>query len=133
MPVFSLPSLPDIADDHDVARIVDAFYGDITDDPLLGRFFAGTDLDAHRPRMVAFWASVVFATGAYRGRPFDVHAGLPGLDAVHFTHWLARFRGVVDRHFSGPNADRMKARAEQIAGVFQVKLGLWPVLDAPAS
>ncbi len=131
MPDRSSP-LPDLYDDHDVARIVDAFYGDITDDPVLGRFFAGIDLDAHRPRMVAFWSSVVFATGAYRGRPFDVHADLPGLDAAHFTRWLERFHAVVDGRFSGPNASRMKARAEQIAGVFQVKLGLWPVLDGEA-
>jgi hemoglobin len=80
--------------------------------------------------MVAFWSSIVFATGEYRGRPFDPHARMPGLARAHFAHWVGRFHRTVDAHFEGERAERMKARAEQIAGVFQVKLGLWGVLDA---
>jgi len=38
---------------------------------------------------------------------------------------LGRFKKTIDDRFSGERADMMKARAEQIAGVFQVKLGLW--------
>ncbi len=124
--------LSDIETDADLAAIVDAFYGDIGGDALLGPYFAATDMRAHLPKMVTFWSSVVFSTGAYRGRPFDAHLGLEGLSAAHFARWVERFHATIEARFSGPNADKMKARAEQIAGVFQVKLGLWEVLSPQA-
>jgi hemoglobin len=117
----------DLQTTDDVRTVVHAFYGDMEADPVLGRYFAGLDWAAHLPKMVHFWSSIVFATGEYRGRPFDPHARMPGLRREHFAHWVARFQRTVDAHFAGENAERMKARAEQIAGVFQVKLGLWAV------
>jgi hemoglobin len=125
-----MPALPDIETEADVRAVVYAFYRDMEADPVLGPFFAGLDWEAHLPKMVSFWSSVVFQTGAYRGRPFDPHARMPGLDREHFAHWVGRFLGTVDGLYSGPRADLIKARAEQIAGVFQVKLGLWPTLSA---
>ncbi len=123
----------DIETPDDVRAVVHAFYRDMEADPVLGPHFAGLDWDAHLPTMVGFWSSVVFQTGAYRGRPFDPHARMPGLTREHFARWVGRFHGTVDGLFSGPHAALMKARAEQIAGVFQVKLGLWPVLDSQAA
>jgi hemoglobin len=121
---------PDLLTSDDVRAVVHAFYGDIEADPVLGPYFAGLDRGAHLPKMVHFWSSIVFGTGEYRGRPFDAHARLEGLERAHFARWLDRFRRTVDARFAGEHAERMKARAEQIAGVFQVKLGLWGVLDA---
>lgn len=115
----------DLQTELDVRQVVYAFYSGITGDPWLGRFFEGTDMERHLPRMIGFWSAVVFQTGTYQGRPFDAHLRLEGLTSYHFDRWLDRFRATVDARFHGPNADRMKARAEQIAGVFQVKLGLW--------
>ena len=120
-----LSDLQDIQTDADIRQVVDAFYGGIEADDLLGPYFRGLDWEEHLPKMTRFWSSVVFQTGTYRGRPFDVHLGLNGLSAPHFGRWIERFLATVDTHFAGPNADRMKARAEQIAGIFQVKLGLW--------
>lgn len=120
--------LPDIQTRDDIQQIVDAFYGDIHDDDVLGRFFAALDLEAHRPRMVAFWSSVVFQTGTYRGRPFDAHVSLPGLEPVHFQRWLERFVRVVDERFAGDAAERIKQRANQIALIFQIKLGFTGVV-----
>ncbi len=125
---------PDLRTDDDVRTVVHAFYRGVEADPVIGPFFAGLDWDRHLPRMVAFWSSVVFSTGAYHGRPFDPHARMPGLGREHFARWLARFEQAVDAHFAGDNADRMTAKAGQIAGVFQVKLGLWAVHDpSPAA
>jgi hemoglobin len=123
----------DLQTSDDVRTVVHAFYRDMEADTVLGRYFAGLDWAAHLPKMVSFWSSIVFATGEYHGRPFDAHARMPGLRREHFAHWVARFQRTVDAHFEGENAERMKARAEQIAGVFQVKLGLWSVLDAGAA
>lgn len=119
----------DIETPADVAAFVGAFYDGIASDALLGPFFAGLDWDAHLPRMVAFWSSVAFQSGQYRGRPFAPHARMPGLTREHFARWVGRFHRTVDASFAGPRADLVKARAEQIAGVFQVKLGLWAQLD----
>jgi hemoglobin len=83
--------------------------------------------------MVTFWSSIVFQTGAYRGRPFDPHARMPGLGREHFARWVERFHRTVDDHFAGERAELMKARAEQIAGVFQVKLGLWRTFTSEAA
>ena len=122
--------LPDIETPHDVRAIVHAFYRDMEADPVLGPYFAGLDWAEHLPKMVRFWSSVVFQTGEYAGRPFDPHARMPGLERAHFGHWVARFHRTVDARFAGERAELMKARAEQIAGVFQVKLGLWRTFDA---
>lgn len=120
----------DIETDDDIRAVVHAFYHDMEADPLLGLYFAGLDWEAHLPRMVAFWSSVVFQTGAYRGRPFPPHARMPGLRREHFAGWVSRFRRTVGSLYAGPRADLMVARAEQIAGVFQVKLGLWRDLSS---
>jgi len=117
----------DIQTPADIHAIVHAFYHDMEEDPVIGHYFKSLEWPKHLPTMVRFWSSIVFATGQYDGRPFDPHARLVGLNQSHFEHWLARLRQTVDGLFVGERADMMKARAEQIAGVFQVKLGLWGV------
>ncbi len=114
----------DIQSRADIHRVVDAFYRGLVDDPLVGPYFAGVDLDEHVPRLVDFWSSVVFQTAAYRGRPFDAHVQLDGLEARHFRRWLDRFERTVDARFAGARAEQMKQRARQIATVFQSKLDL---------
>lgn len=110
----------------DIADIVSRFYADIESDPTIGRFFVGLDWSAHLPRMISFWSAIAFQTGTYHGRPLELHAALPGLDSPHFATWLARWRETLDTWYSGDRADMMKARAEQIGGVFMVKLGIYP-------
>lgn len=116
--------LADIQNEADIQQIVDAFYGTISEDQVLAPFFTTLDLDAHRPRMVAFWSAVVFSTGTYRGQPFEKHALLEGLEAQHFDQWLHRFETTIDARFEGEAAERMKTAAARIAMVFQSKLGL---------
>lgn len=120
-----MPALRDIQTEHDVRAVVDAFYGGIERDPWLGRFFEEVDMPEHLPKMYAFWSSVAFQTGTYRGRPFEPHARLEGLTPYHFARWLERLAATVDARFHGPRAEMMKARATQIASIFQLKLGLW--------
>lgn len=115
---------PSIETEADVRRIVDAFYIGITDDPVLGPFFEDVDMEAHLPKLYAFWSSVVFQAGAYQGRPFEKHAVLEELGAAHFQQWLRRFERTVDARFAGERAERMKARAHQIATIWQINLGM---------
>ena len=128
-----MPEMPDLQTTDDVRIVVHAFYHDMEADPVLGSYFAGLDWAEHLPKMVAFWTSVVFQTGQYRGRPFDPHARMPDLSREHFAHWVSRFHRTVDVHFAGERAEMMKARAEQIAGIFQVKLGIWRTLGTETS
>lgn len=121
-------ALRDIETTEDIATVVSTFYRDMEEDPSIGSYFAGLDWEHHLPKMIRFWSSIVFHTGEYSGRPFDPHARMPGLEREHFAHWVTRFHETVDSLFSGARSDEMKARAEQIAGVFQVKLGLWEVV-----
>lgn len=125
----NLPQKPDIRTTADVGVIVQSFYGDIKCDPVLGRFFGDVDWEIHLPKMTAFWSSVLFHTGENRGRPFDPHRRLQGLELIHFSHWLTRFRAAVDERFEGESAERMKLKAKQIASVFQVKLCLWETIN----
>lgn len=120
---------PDIESRDDVDRIVSAFYHNIACDPLLGPYFDGVDLATHVPRLVDFWASVVFQSGTYRGQPFAPHARMDGLTARHFRRWLDRFEATVDGRFAGARADRMKQRARQVATIFQSKLGVLDPAD----
>lgn len=126
----TLPLKPDLRTTADVDVVVQSFYNGMEDDPALGRFFGDADWETHLPKMTAFWSGVLFHTGEYRGRPFDPHMRLQGLERTHFSHWLVRFRAAVDEHFEGDTAERMKLKAEQIASVFQVKLGLWENFNA---
>lgn len=112
----------DLTTREDVHAVVQAFYHDIAEDPSIGAFFDDVDMQAHVPKLVDFWCSVVFQTGTYRGRPFDAHAALDGLNAEHFAQWLDRFEATVDARFAGPNAEQMKGRARHIATIFQSKL-----------
>jgi len=114
----------DIQSRDDIRAIVGTFYRGIAEDPLLGPYFDDVDMGAHIPTLVEFWSSIVFQSGTYRGRPFEAHAALDGLEAQHFRRWLRRFEQTVDARFEGERADRMKQRARQIATVFQSKLGV---------
>lgn len=121
----------DIQSRADVRAVVDAFYRGLVDDPMVGPYFEDVDLDEHVPRLVEFWSSIVFQSGTYRGRPFDGHARLGGLEAKHFRRWLDRFERAIDARFAGTRADRMKQRARQIATIFQSKLDLLDEEDVP--
>lgn len=82
--------------------MVETFYGRVQQDPVLSPIFARhiEDWTPHLLRMKAFWRSVLLRTGEFqrnhRGAPPVLHAGIEGLSAQHFTHWLALFSEVLD-------------------------------------
>lgn len=125
-----MPALPDFETPADLRPAVEAFYATILDDPALGPFFADVDLAQHVEILTGFWTNVVFGEAVYRGRPFEkhLHFALP-LTPAHFAVWVNRLERCVDAHASGPRAERMKASARQIAGVFQYRLGLLDVVE----
>jgi hemoglobin len=117
--------ISDIKTEADVQTLVDAFYLKVQNDELISKYFAATDWQNHLPKMYDFWHSLIFLTGKYKGFPFAAHAGLPGLSKQHFERWLQIFLQNVDEYFAGENADVMKNKAQQIATVFMLRLGIY--------
>ena len=118
--------LHDITSRADIARMVDAFYGAVRADALLGPIFndvAHTDWDLHLPKMYDFWETVLFGTRTgFRGNPLAVHLRLSTqvpLGGREFARWIELFHGTVDALFAGPVADDAKLRASRIAYVMQ--------------
>lgn len=125
-----MPPLSDIHTPADVEQLVYSFYDRVQADSLLGPIFdhvAQVDWPAHLPVMVDFWSSLLLGTATYKGHPFPKHAALP-IGSEHFSRWLHVFFENVDAQFAGPVADSAKAKALNVATIFQHKLGLKPGL-----
>lgn len=115
--------LPDIVDRNDVIKFVDRFYDKVKEDALLGPQFAHVNWSNHLPVMYSFWSSMLFGEQSYRGNPLPRHMALP-IGVGHFNRWLQLFQETIDENFFGFNAEELKMRAQAIARVFQIKMGL---------
>ena len=116
--------LPDLRNEADIIRLVDAFYARVNADALLRPVFndvAQVDWTAHLPKMYDFWSSVLLGTSRYKGRPFAKHFPLP-IQAAHFQQWLALFNASVDALFAGPKAAEAKSKAQNIGAMFEHRM-----------
>jgi hemoglobin len=116
---------PDIHNEQDIKVIVDSFYRKIQSDSLLSVHFLDVDWDKHLPKMYDFWHSIVFLTGRYKGYPFAAHLSLKSPQKRDFQKWLELFCHTVDENFKGENAETIKNKANQIATVFMLRLGIY--------
>lgn len=122
------PPVHDIQDHADCERLVRTFYGRALADPVIGWIFvdvAKLDLEAHVPRIAAFWATILLDARSYRGGAFAPHAALNAkatLRAGHFERWLWLWRATVDELFAGERAELAKAHAQRVARAFQTRL-----------
>jgi hemoglobin len=115
-----------IETEADVRLLVDEFYAAIREDELLNPIFtdvAQVNWEHHLPKMYAFWNGLILGVPGYRGQPFPPHTVLP-VGREHFARWVELFRGTVDRHFSGPAAQRAKDAAASIAHTFALRMGV---------
>src|SRR6187549_3239258 len=113
----------DILQREDVKIMVDEFYDKVKSDALLGPAFSHVDWSHHLPIMYDFWSSMLLGDQTYRGNPLQRHLHL-AVDKTHFEQWLVLFKETIDENFVGEKADEVKMRAESIAGIFQVKMGI---------
>jgi hemoglobin len=95
----------------------------VKNDSLLGPVFSHVDWPHHLPIMYNFWSSMILGDQTYRGNPLQKHLPL-AIDKNHFGQWLVLFRKTVDENFEGERAEEIKMRAQSIAGIFQMKMGL---------
>ena len=122
----------DILGREEIIRLVDRFYEKVRKDETLGFIFdkvAGIDWDAHLPKMYAFWQTVLFRDGGFRGDPIGKHARLVPLTHMgreQFDRWLEIFEETVDELFTGENATHIKACATDMANVIHSKINAIP-------
>jgi hemoglobin len=118
----------DICTREDCERLVRAFYGQALNDPIIGYLFteiANLDLEAHVPKITAFWETVLLGAHSYRGGAFASHAVLhmkAPLRRGHFERWLWLWRTTVDELFAGERAELAKNHANRVAIAFHGRL-----------
>jgi len=117
----------DIESQTSIRFMVDSFYKLVRQDELIGPIFEEKvgDWDAHLPTMYQFWERLLFGTGDYNGNPFQKHVNLP-VESAHFTRWIKLFIQIVDENFIGLKAEEAKRFARNVAGTFQLKMGITP-------
>ena len=118
-----IPAKKDITSRQDIQILVDNFYDKVKVDDLLGPVFANLDWPHHLPTMYNFWSSMLLGDQSYRGNPLEKHLRL-AITSEHFNCWLKLFKETVNETFSGEKAEEVKIRADSIAGIFQLKMGL---------
>jgi len=122
----------DILGREEIVRLVDRFYEKVVQDKTLGFIFtdiAKVDWETHLPKMYAFWQTVLFRDGGFRGDPIGKHARLVPLTRMgreQFDRWLELFEETVDELFSGENATHIKACAADMANVIHSKINAIP-------
>ena len=127
-PAPESPPLHDISGRAEIELLVNRFYECVREDKTLGFIFdsvAEVNWDSHLPKMYAFWETVLFKTGGYRGNPLRAHAKLvpkTEMGRQQFDRWLELFKQTVDTSFAGPNADHIKSCAVDMANVIYSKI-----------
>jgi hemoglobin len=122
----------DIETRDDCERLVRAFYGRALEDPIIGWIFtdvAELDLEAHVPRLTAFWETVLLGAQTYSGGSFHPHAAVHAkaeLKAGHFERWLALWYQTLDELFAGPRAEGAKVHAFRLGNAFRMRLASYP-------
>jgi hemoglobin len=122
----------DIVTREDCEHLVRAFYGRALRDEIIGWLFtdiARLDLEAHVPRITAFWETILLGAQTYGGGAFAPHVALHAkapLRSGHFDRWLWLWRTTVDEHFTGPHAELAKHHAERVARAFHARLNAQP-------
>ncbi len=117
--------MTDLKTTEDITKFMEDFYAVLLANPTAAPVFEGIDMQAHMPRVVAFWGNMIFGGGRYSGSPFERHIPLD-LTTEHFEIWYETFCSTLDALFEGPNAKMLKERAYSIAFIFSQKLGLAP-------
>lgn len=120
--------LPDLLGRPDIVKLVDAFYGKVRADAALGHVFDGVakvDWETHLPKLYAFWETVLFRAGTFRGNPLAAHVKLieqTDMGWILFERWLELFTETVNEKFAGENAGHIIRCAEDMARVIHSKI-----------
>ena len=121
-------ALSDIESRAEIERLVDRFYEKVRADDLLGAIFddiAKVDWSSHLPKLYAFWQTVLFGGGGFKGNLLGAHLKLrseASMDWLRFQRWLDLFLSTVDEMFTGERASRIKNTANDMAHVIYSRI-----------
>lgn len=120
--------------------MVRRFYGDVEVDPLLGPLFndvAKVVWPEHLLKLTAFWCRALIDQPGYAGNPFQAHKLVHQQQSFlpdHFVRWLTLFERTLDEGWAGPNTDRARMLAGNVARVHSGQLiGEAVVLESSSS
>lgn len=114
---FSFDPIPELTE-ADLERVVHAFYARVRADAQIGPIFndAIHDWPGHLDKLSAFWSSVMFTSGRYKGRPMPAHVRHAArITPQGFARWLALWRETTDELLPARHAAAMQEKAERIA------------------
>jgi hemoglobin len=86
---------------------------------------AQVDWSEHLAKLAAFWSRALLGITGYVGNPFRAHALVHDKRAftpAHFDRWLSLFHDTVELGWTGPNAHKALALAENVARVHSREL-----------
>lgn len=120
-------TLHDIEGKDDLIILVDAFYGKVQQDALLGSIFNSIieDWDKHLQIMYGFWNSVLFGAEGYKGQAVAKHVAIDQsirLEQQHYDRWIALWNEIVDTLFTGVNTELIKTKAKAMLQLIQFKV-----------
>ena len=106
-----------------VRQLVDAFYGRVREDELLGPVFLkalGEDWTAHLERLSEFWSTIVLGTRSFHGNVYGTHMQLNGIEPAHFRRWLDLFEQSANELFEKEQAGQFMDMARRVASSLQI-------------
>jgi hemoglobin len=122
----------DIASRKDIKLIITKFYDLLLVDEKMIPFFEEivekNQLEHHLEIITDFWNDILFDTITYENNVMQKHLTKNAFVAFkkeHFTIWVSYFSETIDNLFKGSNSERMKARAQSIATIMQLKMNLY--------
>ena len=119
----------DIETREDIDQVMRAFYAKLLGDKSIDYLFtdvAKVNLEQHFPVLVDFWHSMLFGSQTYKANAMQPHIDLAKkskLTKEHFKTWLGYLYLSIDEYHEGKIAHTMKARAQNIAGLMEYKVG----------
>ena len=123
---------PDISSRKDIKQIMSRFYDQLLGDENMRPFFEDivqqNQLEHHLEIITDFWNDILFDTSTYHENVMQKHLAkntFVTFQQEHFTRWVSYFFSTIDALFEGDTAIKMKARAQSIATVMQLKMNIY--------
>jgi hemoglobin len=113
----------DLDSPEEIGEMVRRFYADVSMDDLLGPMFndvAQVDWREHLVKLTAFWCRALLDLPGYTGNPFRAHALVHErrpFTPAHFARWLELFHETLELGWVGPNVERARQLADDVARV----------------
>lgn len=113
----------ELVDETSLRVLVERFYARVRQDPELGPIFndAIDDWPEHLDKLTAFWSSVMFASGRYKGNPMAAHIKHRArITPELFDRWLGLWQQTTDEVMGEEAARDLQFKASRIAESLQL-------------